>query len=85
VGKDSTGERMSVHFSGFGVHRGGWVMGSRKTNLPLMIKLAEEGYAPVRFSTSFTQQWQTAHRPTAGLSSRGVEVIDCHSTAMSGR
>jgi len=27
--------------------RGGWVKGSRKTNLPLMIKLAEEGYAAV--------------------------------------
>jgi len=29
------------------LHGGGWVKGSRKTNLPLMIKLAQEGYAAV--------------------------------------
>ena len=27
------------------LHGGGWVKGSRKTNLPIMIKLAEAGYA----------------------------------------
>jgi acetyl esterase/lipase len=29
------------------LHGGGWMIGSRKTNLPLMIKLAQEGYASV--------------------------------------
>ncbi len=29
------------------LHGGGWVMGNRKTNLPLMIKLAQSGYVAV--------------------------------------
>ena len=35
------------------IHGGGWVKGSRKTNLPIMIKLAEAGYAAVSVQYRF--------------------------------
>jgi acetyl esterase/lipase len=35
------------------LHGGGWVKGSRKTNLPIMIKLAEAGYAAVSVQYRF--------------------------------
>jgi pectinesterase len=38
------------------LHGGGWVKGSRKTNLPIMIKLAEAGYAAVSVQYRFAHQ-----------------------------
>jgi acetyl esterase/lipase len=38
------------------VNGGGWVMGSRKTNLPIMKKLAEAGYAAVSVQYRLAQQ-----------------------------
>jgi acetyl esterase/lipase len=38
------------------LHGGGWVKGSRKTNLPIMIKLAEAGYVAVSVQYRLAQE-----------------------------